>query len=66
MSDSDSENNIIWDSEVTNETESIPIEINDRDKIYSMILSLQEYCQNNHLPIFNRSDTLSIVMDCLL
>jgi hypothetical protein len=33
------------------------------DKIYRVAVRLQEYCKENFLPIFNKSDTIAIIMN---
>jgi hypothetical protein len=36
------------------------------DKIYALIVRLQEYCKQNSLPIFNKSDTNTIIMNAFI
>lgn len=33
------------------------------DKIYHLAIQLQEYCKQNALPIFNKLDTATIILD---
>lgn len=66
MSDSDCDL-----SNYINDTENVPDSTDDiinnyQDDIHNMIQLLQEYCQDHCLPIFNRYDTCTIIMDNLL